>query len=493
MLPRAVIAVLLVGLLLAPPVPAAGDYRVGIAVRSINPDRDGSFAGAPVYLGGYGIGSVRPATGVLGKGLRVRAISISDGRGGDLAIADIESQGWFTANKDAPLGLTDMRRAVAARSGGALEPSEVVIQSNHSHSAPDGIGVWGGVPLAYRRLVFGRTVAAILAAHRKARPGKLRYGTVEAPTLLTNQFDYDRANAEVDDELRVLQALGPRGRPFATLLNFSAHTTVLGSDNTRASGDWVQATNPLLERTFGGRAMTMVGTLGRTQPADHRCPDRSLSGPAAHLCRIEDYGARVVKQARLAVARARPLRGRALVDARSYLVQDIGANPLILGLNYAGAPFGADVTRSLSAPWLTVNVVGTVTSSARIGDLLLSAVPGEAYPQIAAVLANLVPARGHMTAGLAGDQLGYLIAPYEAYPEPIRRSFFNQRGDEVSPLDNDNYFFNVSPTIGERVLCSLLRGAGDLLAREQTYRDRRARCQGFANDLGMPSGADARD
>ena len=70
-----------------------------------------------------------------------------------------------------------------------------------------------------------------------------------------------------------------------------------------------------------------------------------------------------------------------------------------------------------------------------------------------------------MTAGLAGDQLGYLIAPYQAYPEPIRRSFFNQRGDEVSPIDNDNYFFNVSHTMGDRVMCSLLRGAGETSGR----------------------------
>ena len=83
------------------------------------------------------------------------------------------------------------------------------------------------------------------------------------------------------------------------------------------------------------------------------------------------------------------------------------------------------------------------------------------YPQIAAKVAELVGARGHMTAGLAGDQLGYLIAPFEAYPEPVRRSFFNQRGDEVSPIDNDNYFFNVSHTMGDRVTCSLLRGAGE--------------------------------
>ncbi|HYI36087.1 MAG TPA: hypothetical protein VEX39_05765, partial [Thermoleophilaceae bacterium] len=117
---------------------------------------------------------------------------------------------------------------------------------------------------------------------------------------------------------------------------------------------------------------------------------------------------------------------------------------------------------------------------------------GEAYPQIPLKVRDLVAARGHMTAGLAGDQLGYLIAPYQAYPEPIRRTFFNQRGDQVSPLDNDNYFFNVSPTMGERVTCSLLRGAGEVFGRGATVRDSQQGCAPFVNDALNPAGADVR-
>lgn len=97
-----------------------------------------------------------------------------------------------------------------------------------------------------------------------------------------------------------------------------------------------------------------------------------------------------------------------------------------------------------------------------------------------------------MTAGLAQDQLGYVMAPYEAYPEPIRRTFFNQRGDEISPLDNDNYAFNVSPTLGERVTCSLLRGAGEVLGRGREYRDAYSRCAAFVNDLALGPGADTK-
>jgi hypothetical protein len=481
----------------AKPKPKPARYLVGAAARTINPDPDGTFAGKPVYLGGYGIASPpldpgRPATGFLGHGLHVRAFAVSDGKR-SAAIADIESQGWFVAQRDAPYGLLDMRKAVQERTRGALKASAVVIQSDHSHGGPDGLGVWGGVPVEYRKLVFDRTVDAIVEAYETRRAGRLYYGTAPGRDLLSNQFDYDKANEVVDSDVRVLQARDRRGRPFVTLLDFSAHATVLGSGNTKATGDWVQAANPLLAERFGGEAVTVVATLGRTQPADRGCRTPGLTGDAASLCSLDEYASRVVDRAAEAAANARPLTGKPVVDGRSYLIRDVSSNPLLLGLLVGGAPIGAPLNRSLGPPWLTGNVVGTVAASMRIGDVLMTAFPGEAYPQIAFKIADLArDAKGFMTAGLANDQLGYLIAPYEAYPEPIRRSFFNQQGDEISPIDNDNYFFNVSHTMGERLTCAALRGAGELFGRGSAYRDAYDRCAAFVNDAAEAPGADVR-
>lgn len=472
---------------------AQGCYRVGIATRSINPGADGRFGGQPVYLGGYGIGSFpsgRAATGILGDGVQVRAIAISDGTR-SFAMADIETQGWFTATKDGPLGLVNIRRTVAGRSGGRIKPEEVFVQSDHTHGGPDTIGVWGGVPAGYRRFIVSQTVDAVLEALDEQRPGRLHYGVADARDLLSNQFDYDAANRVMDSELRVLQARDG-AETFATLLNFSAHTTVLGSGNTKVTGDWVSRANPMLERRFGGEALTVVATLGRTQPADRACADRALRGDAASLCTLDQYATRVVDRAAQAAAAAQRIPGDPVVAARSYLIQDAAINAVIMGLNYAGDPVGAPINRSLSPPWLTGNVVGTVTGTARIGDVLLSSMPGEAYPQIPLKVRELVRPRGHMTAGLSNDQLGYLIAPYEAYPEPVRRTFFNQRGDEVDPISNDNFAFNVSPTMGDRVTCSLLRGAGEVLGAGLRYREAYDRCGAFFNDLSLPAGADTR-
>jgi hypothetical protein len=61
------------------------------------------------------------------------------------------------------------------------------------------------------------------------------------------------------------------------------------------------------------------------------------------------------------------------------------------------------------------------------------------------------------------------------------------------PIGNDNYFFNISHTFGERLTCSLLRGAGDVLANDpQTYWSRDSRCAAFVDDLVKPVNFDTR-
>ncbi len=153
-----------------------------------------------------------------------------------------------------------------------------MIQSDHSHSGPDTMGVWGGVPVAYRQMIADRTVEALVEAFRTMRPGTLYYGTAPGRDLLSNQFDYDAANQAVDSDVRVLQARTAAGRPFATLLNFSAHPTVLGSSNRKVSGDWVSSAGPALERRFGGEAMTMVGHAGPHPARRPRLRRRAAAG-----------------------------------------------------------------------------------------------------------------------------------------------------------------------------------------------------------------------
>jgi hypothetical protein len=423
-------------------------YLVGAAVESINPSPE-LIASKQVFLGGYGLSSGtvggavplfdgRFATGILGEGVSSRALAVSDGTTA-IVTAQIETQGVFAAYKIGPYGLEDMRRMAAEQvqalrpDGPELGPGQIVIDSNHSHAGPDTAGVWGGVPEEYLAFIRDQTVKAIVRAYTSMVPAQIRYGTakggvnvLDEGALISNQFADDPRNQTMDDELRVLQATDARtGEVVVTYLNWSAHTTVLGGGNTLVSADY---TGPLSAKlaSLGGVGFHQVGTLGRSQPAGRGCADESLEGEAESTCALEEYAGRVFERTQQALAAATPLTGDPVVAMHSYLISDVTTNVPIYALSNGGFALGAPILRQTTPPWFTGNVVGTTTFSGRIGDLLLSGAPGEPYPQIPQAVRDALPGmRGYLSLGTAGDFLGYLIAPADAYPEPIRRSLLS--------------------------------------------------------------------
>ena len=521
--------------------PKPAVYLAGAAVRSIDPTPE--MLAQDFYLGGYGLSSGkignqveppvgitkgRKATGILGGGANgygssVRVVAFGDGQH-VITLAQLEVQGYFAAYKQGPFGLVDIRRDAAAKiatlAGKRKDlptAGSILVDSNHTHAGPDTAGVWGGVPTSYLKLVHDRTVDAIVEAWKSMQPANLYYGAVHAGVvneesrypsadpLITNQFSYDPNNQVVDDELRVLRAVNPEtGVPIVTYVNYSAHATVLGSSNTLVSGDYTGPLSRMLGAD-GGIGFAQVATLGRTQPARDGCTTPGLSGSARDICAIEGYAARVALRAKDAIAAAKPLMDKPIVGLHSYYITDAGANAPIMLLTYGGVAVGAPIYRAVNAPWMAGNVLGTVSFSGRIGDILISGGPGEMYPQIVDTVARTVHARGHINIGTAGDFLGYLIAPLEAYPEPIRRSLFDGPPPPTvsscsgvpspvgcpSPIDNDNHLFNPSYTFGERLTCSLLRGAGEAFGvGAQTYWSTYQRCAAFADDLAKPADLD---
>jgi hypothetical protein len=487
--------------------PAPTQYVVGFAARTINPNADGSFGGEPVYLGGYGFtnGSVtgdtpRTATGILGPGVTARAfiVATDDDPAHALVLASLETQGYFAGYQQGPYGLEDMRKAAASTVG--IPAERIIISGNHTHAGPDTIGVWGGVPTPYLAYIKDQMVGAVADAWANRTAATLWLGTTDATDIQSNQFSTDPNNQVMDHEMRVLQARDSGGEPVATLVNLSIHPTVMGGDNRLVSADWPGPAQEKLAAKYGGGAVAVVGSLGRSQPNDgpSYAECAALDGLAQQYCALDHYSDKVVAHVEAALAGAQPLTGPAVVDGHSYYLQDVAHNALLLGLAVAGGPVGAPISRSITPPWEAGPVVGTVTFSARVGSLLFSGGPGELYPQIPAAVAEATGVTvGHpFVIGLAGDQLGYILAPVpDAYPEPIRRSFLSgEYGDpttwQPSPIDNDNYFFNVSHTLGERVICSLLRGAGDVFATGTAWRDARTQCLLFPNDMLNPPGAD---
>lgn len=436
------------------------EYTVGAATRDITPSE-------VVNVGGNGLGDgsfghppfdEEHRRGPEGEHIAVRALVV-ELEGHVAAIADIETQGMFAAYKGTGnYGLSDMAVAVSQRVPG-LVPERVVIASDHTHSGPDTIGAWGFVPESYMQTVFNATVDAIEAAYASRVPAHLLFGTSRADDLVYNQNCTEALNqspspaypgpqvcnvpdqGDKDALVRVLQARAVAdGSAVTTLVSYNAHATLGGGAGVH--GDWPQFLSERLSAVYGGVGIGMQGAVGRVQPCRPQC---SFTDPAQFGGATDRKTAYVnALMGHVGKALASPAAVRGPVQGQQRIIREPITSPTVLALFAGGQHIGAELRRADRAPWLVGNVIGTPVSSLSFGNLLIAGFPGEAYPNISmGVQAAVPPSTLFMPLGLANDQVGYLIAPAEAWPMVTA---------EVAV--NDNSIFNVSQTIGDHVMCT---------------------------------------
>jgi hypothetical protein len=436
-------------------------YLVGAANRDVSPD-------GVVNVGGFGVGdgSAIPDF-VAGRGgqarsegerIRARAMVVDDGATA-VAIANIEVTGHFAAYQDGEWGLERMAELVAADNP-RLPVGNILIAADHTHSGPDTLGVWGGPTEQYLEFLRDSVVAAIEEAYEERQLADLRAGESDASDLIYNQSCTEALNQgkeaaypgpEVcatpgkDGMFRVVQATAPGGAKVVTWATYAAHATAGGGRGLH--GDWPQFLSDAMAAEFGGEGLAMVGALGGTQPCRPSCAFTKPSNPGYDIADrksaiLANYGAHV----RAALAAAEPVSGP--VGAQRGYIREPITGPAVTALFTAGKHAGARLMRSTEAPWVVGQTIRTVVGAMRIGDLAIIGTPGEGFPRIGQDVRDAVgdDAQLVIQLGLAGDMLGYLIAPVEYVPIIAA---------EV-PV-NDNIIFNVSPTIGDHVACADLR------------------------------------
>jgi hypothetical protein len=195
----------------------------------------------------------------------------------------------------------------------------------------------------------------------------------------------------------------------------------------------------------------MEGANGGTQPCRPACaftnpdnpgyntPDRKSALMLNYMAHVDD-----------ALAHTRPVRGR--VDAAQSFVREPIVGPAVTALFVGGAHTGTRLLRSHESPWVVGQTIRTIASALRVGNVLFTGTPGEGFPAIGDGVRKAVPGADEVIQlGLANDQLGYLIAPSRYVPIIAA---------EVAV--NDNIIFNVSPTIGDHVMCANITLALDI-------------------------------
>jgi hypothetical protein len=235
---------------------------------------------------------------------------------------------------------------------------------------------------------------------------------------------------------------------LGTLINFAAHATVMGGGNVRYSSDWPGRVARATEAALGEPvAVPMVADVGRSQPPrPHSNPNCDKPGQeSCDVDQLDTYTRILTPYVLDAVAKAVPVQGKGVAN-REVMTREEAVNAALFAVTLTGEiPVrGYGAYRSSTPPWITGTIIGTFASAHRIGDVLLTAAPGEAYPDVRfGVSKEIGGEQAFFTFGLANDQLGYLIAPTSEYGWIT-----------TSNPGNDNSLFNVSPQYGDHLMCT---------------------------------------
>jgi len=396
-----------------------------------------------VYLGGYGIGPARAATGSdPHTPVAVRSIAISNGT--DTVVWQmVDVVGFFSVYRsdlcNPGCGILDIREQISKDTG--IPVANVAVGATHTHGGADGYGAWGGLPDWYRVQLRDAVVESAYNALRNVKVASIHTGEVDARNMNSERRDTYRSSP--DYGLVWLQARdasgggNSTGGVIATLVNYAAHPVVLG-DQGLMHGDWPATASQALSQTLGGTGMVYEGGLGNVSPSS-RAPEADYTGDGT----TDDYD-EVIQMGRdfAAAVKADIDRGghrmpnsvvKAVNSTISHPSTNMAENGLsfgglldrdFLGERAAGGPGEWHGGKKQTRPCVTAssNTIKTDVSGYRIGDLRVLTAPGEIFSAVSLAIKSRT-GRGDaanggqvMVFGQTQDSLGYIIQSFEVDP-----------------------------------------------------------------------------
>jgi len=406
--------------------------RAGAARVTLTPDLKKH---GPVYMAGFG--NNRVATGIHDQ-LYARCLALS-AAGKTIVLCGVDSIGVFL--DDVERIRAEVKRQLAAGKKAFSGDVNVVVASTHDHEAPDTMGLWGpergrsGMNDAYMNLVVERVAQSAVTAVRALQPALIKVGEAHRSDL--DAFIHDDRPPEVlDAGVIVLHVTTARNKPIATLVNWANHPETLGSENTLITADYSYYLCNEIEQKFQGVAVFLNGAVGGMQsPLGANVIDTAskTAAPENTFQKAEIIGRGVAESAGYAVRNAKQFNADQ-VDFRERLIQIPVANH---GFQLAAQADLYKGRKKMTADGATTTPVGLVRLLAR-GKVFLeiALIPGEMYPELSVggvvrysgadfpdapvetPIKSLLTAEFKMLAGLADDEIGYIIPKAEWDEKP---------------------------------------------------------------------------
>ena len=262
-----------------PPNSPPSGLLAGVARADISPP-------IPVAHLNWGSQTHIEAEGIDPTGMFVTALAVSDGE-----------QKFVMVDLDAILTLPFEPAIEQASRRTGIPTGHIRLGVSHTHAGPRLVAFKG--PLhndlsAYQQVIehyeqgtIDKIVGVIVEADSKLQPAHL-YGGRGTGTININRRVPPRNGAPpavginpdgfVDRELVVFRIDSAQGNPYAVLLNFQCHGTVLSYANKLVSPDWVGMTRKVVEQVLpGATCLFFQGAAGNQGPKEGFTGDLSVA------------------------------------------------------------------------------------------------------------------------------------------------------------------------------------------------------------------------
>jgi hypothetical protein len=436
--PRPIIAWIVL-LAIVPCRATAVELRAGVARVDLTPP-----LGMKAPLGGYGERMNRPAEGVHDR-IFAKALVISDGTR-KFALVTADLLGFAPAFKPAVV------ERLAARGWSA---EQILLLPSHSHTSIDmnalnprnvlNIPQIGIHDPALFQFTLKKFVDVIQRAEQHLQPVVVGTASRQIPGWNRNRRD---DSGVTDDELTVTRIDTLAGKPFALLVNFTAHPTFMSEKEMLFSGDWPGQLQRTIEAGVGEgvTAMYYNGAEGDQAPVGR--PD---SGDSPWE-KVERYGLELGLLAADTWKKVPTQRDVAFeFHLQAIQLPERRWHPDFMATG--GKEYG--LSEAIMGELLTkMSPSETTSGSVRLGDLVIVGIPGEMAAglglRIKSETKAATGAQHAVIGGLANEWISYILTA---------ESYLKGSGYEASMS-----FYGAE--LGDRVMKAAVEGAVQLKSQK---------------------------